>query len=287
LFGKWFLKPKEKHWKKWKNSGKNKIIEILFKSRFFFERAAFFISDFMFFCTIANMNQSQSMLRIFQLVIFVLIFIASQAQTHLTDINLKRIKQKGIRTYLKNQMEIGMMNFEDFRPSVNEQTDSSQFNSYKSHFYLKQTPATAWKAYLTIHPAKIWQGKVISYGFIYSPNQKSVIFNDDSYPGLEIGQVFFIEMRLLFGIVRVPICMVVTEINTVKHEISFSYIDSGPSKGSQNIRLENNNNGTNIIHSSIHKTSHVLRDKIFYPIYHRKAVGEVHRNIRKLMGSEV
>ena len=238
----------------------------------------------MFFCTIADMNQSQSMLRIYILIIFVLITITNHAQTRLADIDTNRIKQRSIRTYLKNQIEKGIVNFEDFRPSVNEQTDSIQFNSYKSKFYLKQTPATAWKAYLTIHPAKIWQGKVISYGFIYSPNQKSIIFNDDSYPGLETGQVFFIEMRLLLGIVRVPICMVVTEINTVKHEISFSYIDSGPSKGSQSIRLENNNNGTNIIHSSIHKTSHVLRDKIFYPIYHRKAISEVHRNIKKMIG---
>jgi hypothetical protein len=226
------------------------------------------------------------MLRIFILAIFILIAISSQAQTHLTDADTNRIKQKSIRTYLKNQIELGMVNFEDFRPSVNEQTDSSRFNSYKSHFYLKQTPAAAWEAYLTIHPAKIWQGHVISYSFIYSPKHKSFIFSDDSYPGLETGQLFFIEMRLLFGIVKLPICLMVTQINTNKHEISFSYIESGPSKGSQSIRLENNiGNETNILHSSIHKTRHVLRDKIFYPFYHRKAIGEVHRNIRKLIGS--
>jgi hypothetical protein len=33
LFGKWFLKPREKHWKKWKSSGRNKNqFQIFFKA---------------------------------------------------------------------------------------------------------------------------------------------------------------------------------------------------------------------------------------------------------------
>lgn len=232
------------------------------------------------------MNNTLPRSQKFFVIVFVLISFTCQSQTRLSDIDTGRIKQKSIRIFLKNQMGKGIVNFEDFRPSVDEKTDSSQFEYYESHYFLRQTQATAWNAYLTIHPAKVWQSKVISYGFIYSPIQKSVIFSDDTYPGLEPGQLFFLEFRLLAGLVRFPICLVVTRINRIKHEISFSYVDSGPSKGSQTILLKNTgSNETNIIHSSIHKTRNFLRDKIFYPIYHRKAVGEVHRNIKKLLGN--
>lgn len=230
------------------------------------------------------MNQNLPRSQIFFIIVFVLISFTCQSQTRLSDIDTTRIKQKSIRILLKNQIGKGLVNFEDFRPSVDEKTDSSQFEYYESHYFLPQTQATAWNAYLTIHPAKVWQSKVISYGFIYSPVQKSVIFSDDTYPGLEPGQLFFLEFRLISGLVRFPICLLVTQIDRIKHEISFSYIESGPSKGSQTIRLENaGSNETKIIHSSIHKPKTFIRDRIFYPIYHRKAVNEIHRNIRKLI----
>lgn len=230
------------------------------------------------------MSQTLSYFQKYLSIIFVFLSFSIQAQTLLRDIDTARIKQKSIRNFLKNQMGNGIVNFEDFRPSVNEQTDSSRFDSYKSHFCLQQAQDKAWKAYLTIHPAKVWNGKMVSYGFIYSPLQKSVIFSDDPYPGLEPREIFFIEFRFLSGLVHIPVCLCVTEINSIKHEISFSYVDGSPSDGSQTIRIENDGSkGISIIHSSIHKTRNILRDKIFYPIYHRKAISQVHRNIRKLI----
>jgi len=79
----------------------------------------------------------------------------------------------------------------------------------------------------------------------------------------------------------------VTKIDESKHAITFSYVSSGPSKGSQTIRLiDDGKGGTEIIHSSIHQTENVLRDKTLYPIYHKKAIKEVHRNIRKLLETQ-
>jgi len=221
------------------------------------------------------------------LTIFTLASFPGEAQTRLSDINTGRIKQKSIRNFLKTQIEKGIVSFEDFQPSVTTQTDSSQFDSNIHHFRLRQTPEAGWNAYLTAHPAKIWQGKVVSCGFIYSPKSKNVIFHDDSYPGLEPGQIFFIEMRVLCGIVKFPVCFMVTNIDESQHAITFSYVSSGRSKGSQTIRLINNGNGeTKILHSSIHQTENVLRDKTLYPIYHKKAIKEVHRNIRKLLATQ-
>jgi hypothetical protein len=179
-----------------------------------------------------------------------------------------------------------MINFEDFQPSVTTQTDTSYFDFNVHRFSLPQPLSVAWNAYLTAHPAQIWQGKVVSCGLIFSPVTKRAIFPEDSYPGLETGQIFFIEMRILCGLVKFPVCFMVTKIDKNKQTITFSYVSSGPSKGSQTIRLiDNGKGGTGIIHSSIHQTENVLRDKTLYPIYHKKAIKEVHRNIRKLLGT--
>jgi hypothetical protein len=218
------------------------------------------------------------------LIIFILTAFTTQAQTRLVDIKIGRIKQKSVRNFLKSQMIRGIINFEDFKPSVDAQTDSSQFDSNIHRFRLQQTQATAWNAYLTAHPAKVWQGKIVSCGFIYSPVSKRIIFPDDFYPGLETGQIFFIEMQVLCGLIKFPVCFMVTQIDERHHAITFSYVSSGSSKGAQTIRLtDDGKGGTNIIHSSIHQTENILRDKTLYPIYHRKAIKEVHRNIKNIL----
>jgi hypothetical protein len=230
------------------------------------------------------MNQVLSSFQRYILIIFILTAFTTEAQTQLSDIDTSHIKQKSIRYFLKNQTEKGTVNFEDFRPSVTDQTNTSQFDFNVHHFCLKQSLSKSWNAYLTAHPAQIWQGKVVSCAFIYSPIGKCIIFPNDRYPGLETGQIFFIEMRVLFGLMKFPVCFMVTKIDESKFTITFSYVSSGPSKGSQTIRLiDNGKGGTKILHSSIHKTESVLRDKTLYPIYHKKAIKEVHRNIKKLI----
>lgn len=230
------------------------------------------------------MNQANTCFQKYILITLILMTSVVHAQTQLSIIDNSRIRQKSIRNFLKDQIETGIVYFEDFHPSVTKVTDSSQFDSNIHRFQLRQTTAVAWNAYLTAHPAKVWQGKIVSCGFIYSPVSKRVIFSDDKYPGLETGQLFFIEMRVLFGLVKFPVCFMVTEINNNERTISFSYVASGTSKGSQTIRLVDNGKGeTDILHSSIHQTQNQLRDKILYPVYHRKAIKEVHKNIKNIL----
>lgn len=217
-------------------------------------------------------------------IILFLMALAGQAQIRISEMNISQIKQKSIRNFIKNQIDSGLVYFEDFQSSVNAQTDTNKFDSNIHRFHLRQTPATTWNAYLTAHPAKVWNGKIVSFGFIYSPVNKLVIFPDDKYPGLETGQIFFIEMRVFWGLAKFPVCFMVTKIDKNQHSITFSYVSSGTSKGSQTISLVDDGKGeTTTIHSSIHKTENVLRDKTLYPIYHLKAIKEVHQNIRNML----
>lgn len=230
------------------------------------------------------MNQILPSFQRYILIVFILTSFTTKAQTRLSDTDTSRIKQKSIRNFLKSQMDGGIVYFEDFRPSVDAQTDTRTFDSNIHHFQLQQTPEAAWNTYLTAHPAMVWQGKIVSCGLIYSPVSKRIIFPDDIYPGLETGQIFFIEMQILCGLVKFPVCFMVTKIDESEHAITFSYVSSGPSKGAQTIRLtDDGKGGTKIIHSSIHQTENILRDKTLYPIYHRKAIKEVHKNIQNIL----
>jgi len=85
-------------------------------------------------------------------------------------------------------------------------------------------------------------------------------------------------------LIRFPVCFMVTQIDEINHSITFSYVSTGPSKGSQTIRLIDKEKGeTEIIHSSLHQTENWLRDKTLYPVYHRKAIQEVHQNIANIL----
>ncbi len=229
----------------------------------------------------AAMNQVFPCFRKYLLIILCSITIAGQAQTRLSAIDTNRIVQKTIRKFLKQQAELGIVYCEDFRPSVEEATSARRFDFNCQHFHLRQDPATAWHAFLTAPPTQIWQGQSVSCGFIYSPVSQRVIFPGDSYPGLEPGQIFFLELRILFGLVKFPVCLVVTKVDPVQRTITFSYVSSGTSKGAQTIRLLDDGKGeTEILHSTIHQTGNVIRDRILFPVYHRKAIREVHRNLK-------
>lgn len=225
-----------------------------------------------------------SFFRIILLVFFVFCSVAGFSQTPLNSLDINRIKQKSIRKFIVDLERRGIIYFEDLHPSVDSQTDSSKFDTNCHYFRNEHSIDDVWKAYLTVHPAKIWNGRVVSLGFIYSPETKQVVFQEDNYPGLETGQIYFIEMRVFFGLVRFPVSFIVTGVDEEIHSVSFSYIAEGASKGAQTIRLSTNDpTVTEIEHSSIHQTDNVLRDKTLYPIYHKKAIGEVHRNIRRFI----
>jgi hypothetical protein len=203
-------------------------------------------------------------------------------------LDITRIKQKSVQKFIVDLETRGITYFEDLHPSVDDQTDSGKFDR-NCHYFRNDHPVDeVWNAYKVAHPAEIWKGRIVSLGFIYSPVKKQIIYPEDEYPGLEPGQIFFIEMRVFFGMVHFPVSFVVTDVDQQKYSVSFSYIREGMSKGAQTIKLkEKELDRTEIEHSSIHQTENVLRDKTLYPIYHKKAIKEVHSNIRKMLGRQL
>ncbi len=215
------------------------------------------------------------------LVILIFNIVNVLAQPNLAEADLERIPQKTIVDFLVKQQAIGIVRFSEFQPSVTDTTDLSVFDTNCHRFRLNASPDEAWSYYLKSHPSEIWQGKVVSCGLIYSPISEKIIYTNDKYDGLEVGQLFIVQLKVFGGIAKFPVTFIVTKIDEKSKAITFSYIKSGESSGDQTIQLiDDGKGGTLIIHSSHHLTSNPLRDKTLYPIYHKKAISEVHLNIR-------
>lgn len=219
--------------------------------------------------------------------LFLLLSILGYSQKRFSEIDFTRISQQTILSFISAQEKMGFTQFDQLLPSVSDTTNICTYDSNCHHFKLKALPEEAWRYYLASHPSRVWNGKVVSCGLIYSPDSDAIIYANDPYDSLCVGQLFFIEMRVFGGLAKFPVCMMVTKIDNLNRTITFSYINSGESKGSQTIQLtENGRGGTKIIHSSYHLTSNPLRDKTLYPIYHKKAISEVHRNVKRILLSE-
>ncbi len=205
-------------------------------------------------------------------------------QARLSNVDFNRIPQKPIVEFIKQQQSNGVAYFRDFKPSVTDSTDIKVYDTNCHIFKLKVQTEVAWDYYLKSHPSEVWNGKVVSCGLIYSPVSEKIIYTNDKYEGLAVGQLFVVQLKVFGGIAKFPVTFIVTKIDDKEKSITFSYIKSGESSGDQTIQLvADGKGGTRIIHSSHHLTSNPLRDKTLYPIYHKKAIAEVHRNIRKMI----
>lgn len=202
-------------------------------------------------------------------------------QTPIRDFNPQKVGQKCIRKFISKQQKYGITCFEDFTPSVVSTTDTTEFDSNVHVFYSGHPLNETWEAYLKGHPSQIWQGRTVSCGMVYDPTNQQIIYTDNLFTGLKAGQLFFIEMKIFGGLIHFPVSFMVTGVDETRHEIRFSYVSSGSSKGAQVIRLIRSGNNTQIIHSSIHQTMNKLRDRTLYPIYHQKAIRQVHHNVKK------
>ncbi len=223
-------------------------------------------------------------IKISTLVIIMSFHFTSHSESLIRQVDSSRIKQKSVLKLIEKLNE-KITDFSQFTPSVDEKTVTRDFDSNTHIFHNSNQIQDVWEDYLKQHPSKIWNGNTVSMGFIYSPDQK-IIYPDDKYYGIKEGQIYFIEMKVFFGIVKFPVSFMITRVDNQMHEIEFSYIEQGVSKGRQIIKLtEEGKKGTRIIHSSIHLTKNAFRDKTMYPIYHKKAISEVHRNIERNRGA--
>jgi len=104
---------------------------------------------------------------------------------------------------------------------------------------------------------------------------------DNYFTGIDTGQVFYVNLRIMGGIYNLAVGLEIIDINPVNRSITFSYLRGGKSRGEQTLYFRRARKGyTRIIHQTAFKSNSFIRDRYLYPYFHRIAINEFHRNMR-------
>jgi hypothetical protein len=210
-----------------------------------------------------------------------LVTIKCYSQDSLDKLNLNRIPQKKIRNFILAQEKNHVNKFSEVEPSWEQGQDMSSFHDLESTYIIKDSLEKVWKLYKSVSPAVSWNGRIISFGLLFVKGTNFVMYHDDNtYPRLDTGQVFYVNLKLLMGIYNLAVGLEIVDIDSVNKSIRFSYIHGGKSEGEQTIQFVSFDHGyTKIIHSTAFKSDSKFRDRYLYPHFHKKSINEFHHNI--------
>jgi len=175
-----------------------------------------------------------------------------------------------------------MDDYSSIHASWKKDNHESDYNTVIKTFYLKSPLSDVWGYYTHSNPVRMWDGECVRFGLMISKYSNSVFYKDNSsFPLIDTGQVFFLGLRLMNGLINVPVAFEMINIDQDQKIVEFSYLDDNKSLGKQTIQFFDNGNGrTKIIHTSYFKSGSSFRDKVFYPYFHKRLIKEFHGNMK-------
>ena len=226
-------------------------------------------------------------LKIIILIIFSYFHVQSYGQLTLDDIKLDQIKQRKIRVYIKNRIEDNKHLFSEIHPSCNKNKDLMSYSKNEMTFCLNGKIQDIWQGYISANPSKSWNGRKVSFGLLLQKFPESIFYDHDSMMGVDTGQVYFLNLKILQGMYNLPVAFEIIKVDTVEKVFEFSYIEGNKSSGIQQIKfIDMGGERIKILHTSYFKSDSHFRDKWLYPFFHKKIVNDFHRNMKKLLNLE-
>lgn len=214
-------------------------------------------------------------------ILFPIVFQVT-AQINFSEINYTKIKQKKIQEYLHTQ-EKENNTLLDIKPSLQKDSDIKGYHEYTQEYFIKGSLKKVWHHYLITNPSDSWNGKKVTFGMLFSRNDKKVIYHDDYVSQLDTGQVIYLNLKLFSGLANIAAVFEFITVDVKRKVLEFSYVQGNITQGKQHIQfIETQKGETQIIHSSFYKSSSYFRDRILYPYFHNRLTNEFHRNMKKL-----
>jgi hypothetical protein len=203
-----------------------------------------------------------------------------------TDIiDLEAISQKKIRKFIVARSIDHMPDFSSIHASWNKDIDVTKFNVIEKTFHLKYKLSNVWESYRHTDPIKMWNGQSVRFGLLISKGSNSVKYaNDSSTRGIETGQVFFLNLKVIKGLFKIPVAFEIITIDLKGQVVEFSYIDNGKEAGKQTLQFfDDGKDRTIIVHRSYYKGESPFRDDYLYPYFHNRFIKAFHRNMKHLI----
>ncbi len=210
----------------------------------------------------------------------------AHSQTAAGRIDMSRIPQRKIRSLINTQLETeDVAQLNKIQPTWHKGQDMKGYRMLQSVYYLRENPDNVWKAYQSTSPAISWNGSMISFGLLLSKRNNTILYkNDKYYPGLDTGQVLYVNLRIMKGLYNLAVGLEIINIDSMHRSVTFSYIKGGKSQGEQTIYFIPTPKGnTEIIHETAFRSGSFFRDRYLYPYFHRIAINEFHRNMKRSM----
>lgn len=223
-----------------------------------------------------------------RLISVVLVFLCIISEINSQDsgyINLKAINQRKVRNYVHSREIDRMQDFSTIRPSCRKDDKESGFKMNEKIFYLKSRLSNVWNGYRQADPIKAFNGRNFRLELVIMKNNKNVFYkNAASLPLIDTGQLYFFDIRILKGIVNVPMAFEIINIDDSRKVLEVSYIEGNKASGKQQLCFYDNGDGrTRVVHRSYFKSHSWLRDTFLYPYFHRRLVREYHRKMEKFV----
>ena len=198
-----------------------------------------------------------------------------------TDIDLNQVQQKKLKEFIHSNNLYNVKDFAGLQSFDFNRADIDSFHHHSKTFIVKADIDTVWNTYKSIPPAEAWKGGIVSYGFQYSKPKNQLTYITDAYKGIEVGQIVFINVSFIMGLVNIAVGHEITEVNDSEKAFRTAYLNCGKSEGTQQIKLQATPEGyTAVTHHTIYKSDSKFRDKYLYPILHTQAIRAFHNNVK-------
>jgi hypothetical protein len=223
-------------------------------------------------------------MKLFLSLFFFIASLTTHAQKTCPSIDLELIPQRKIRNLIENLLGVNnIQTFSQLQATYHKGQDLDGYRLVQSEYYLRELPEEVWRTYQITSPAKSWNGSMVSFGLLISKWEDKVMYrNDKQFNGIDTGQVIFVNLRIMKGLYNLAVGLEIVNIDSTDRSITLSYLKGGKSRGEQTIYFVPTRNGhTEIIHQTAFKSDSFIRDRCLYPYFHRIAINEFHRNMKK------
>ncbi len=142
-----------------------------------------------------------------------------------------------------------------------------------------------WEGYKNAHPAISWQTEMIRFGFLYTRKTDAYIYHkEEPYAGISKGQVYLVNLHLLGEKLQIAVAHEVDLVDEKEKIIKLCYLNTGKTAGSQWIKfIDAGSNRTEIEHLTLYKGTSFVRDRLLYPIFHKRAMNQFHHRMKELI----
>lgn len=204
------------------------------------------------------------------------------AQNSISSVDFSQIKHKSVKNYIVDQQNRQIQYFSDMEASVQKNTDLASFMNYEKEYIIKESSDVVWEYYKHSSQTDIWDLRRVAFGMLYSRADQSQVYADQDYYGMEVGQIYYLHLKVVNGLFRLPVVFEIITVDPEKKLFEFSYLKGGTAQGKQMIQFEDTEEGyTRIIHKSFVKSHSKIRDMYIYPFFHNKIIKEFHGNMRR------